>query len=136
MRGTVACVNAGGCDKLCAFITLAVAGVADLLDGAHNAPRPVDAHVKPLEIPRRPCSLSKTQQTHRSMATEGADDRLASAAMREEEGGKKRGGREEGREGEREGGSGKGQRGWTRGSKSLRRWRVGCGLRFRRSDLR
>ena len=111
MRGTVACVNAGGCDKLCAFITLAVAGVADLLDGAHNAPRPVDAHVKPLEIPRRPCNLSKTQQTHRSMATEGADDRLASAAMREEEGGKKRGGREEGREGERAGGSGKGQRG-------------------------
>ena len=88
MRGTVACVNAGGCDKLCAFITLAVAGVADLLDGAHNAPRPVDAHVKPLEIPRRPCNLSKTQQTHRSMATEGADDRLASAAMREEERGK------------------------------------------------
>ena len=91
MRGTVACVNAGGCDKLCALITLAVAGVADLLDGAHNAPRPVDAHVKPLEIPRRPCNLSKTQQTHRSMATEGADDRLASAAM---EGGKEEEGRE------------------------------------------
>ena len=108
MRGTVACVNAGGCDKLCAFITLAVAGVADLLDGAHNAPRPVDAHVKPLEIPRRPCNLSKTQQTHRSMATEGADDRLASAAMREEEGGKKRGGREEGREGREREGAGRG----------------------------
>ncbi len=49
--------DAGGCDELCALITLAVAGVADLLDGAHNAPRPVDAHVKPLEIPRRPCNL-------------------------------------------------------------------------------
>ncbi len=99
-------MNAGGCDKLCALITLAVAGVADLLDGAHNAPRPVDAHGKPLEIPRRPCNLSKTQQTHRSMATEGADDRLASAAMREEpeEGGKKGGGPGERREERGEGG--------------------------------